>query len=883
MLGTSFLIGCGGGSGDETPRTTPTFYNATTAPMLNGTLSPSSQQIEAGETFTFAALPDDGYGLANISGCGGVLESLTYTTGAMTADCEINATFKVDSDADGVVDEQDAFPLDPSESVDTDGDGIGNHADTDDDNDGMEDETEIAQGSDPLTSNLVDLTYDLLEDFTEITANDNDIITDELFNQVSAKRSSYARFEWLSYLSDSANPEFIHYDADNGQAVFRDLDLQFRLENMACDSYQLAVSYMRSSVYYTRSLKIDRVEDDLVIQPYKGIGSVDAIKTENYDLTTLSGLSETIRIDGAQILLQQVGITASCQGFDSDLDGLVDTVEQVNNTDLFNSDTDGDGFSDSVEVGYGLNPLDNSDGPTADSDHDGISNGDEADNGLDPMNDLDGAEYDSDADGISNGDEIIRGLDPLDSEDALLDSDGDGVINRDDAFPYDPTEVLDTDGDRIGNNSDNDDDGDGVLDVDDAYPLDDSESVEFAQEHYFDAMQETQISMNIEAQELSTISADVIAVELFDKNNFPQFNLDDLIFTQAEDGLWTFSNNSAEPVSQLLISYNEGQFSLLEFTQQVAAFSQVSFITPTHTLNNVVYQNQMKIFLPTLIFDGGSDLCYDPFTDQTKVCYGNPNDNDRTIYEKHSVNMHNSFNMVAFDTFISDFYTENCAEYTGECEVTKLPLASENLLKMGAEKHNQGWRVMRHIYTGEGVGGGSSPNIVTYSSAGSGGWASIWEGYITPESGGYRGYGNATYKTGFHEVGHAFGFNHQSGMTYGMADAYPSFLNENVSEFEMEEMADKKVPQLFVAEQRNKDNKIQLNFYRLPDTSNSPVTIKLLSATEFSGRLALRSEQGNEVILFMDDQPTGTIYIRSANDDSKYYSTVKIAAEDFIE
>ncbi|MFC1515616.1 hypothetical protein ACFL7E_02530 [Thermodesulfobacteriota bacterium] len=50
----------------------------------------------------------------------------------------------VDIDGDGVPDDQDTFPNDPAESVDTDGDGIGNNADTDDDNDGMPDNWEMA-------------------------------------------------------------------------------------------------------------------------------------------------------------------------------------------------------------------------------------------------------------------------------------------------------------------------------------------------------------------------------------------------------------------------------------------------------------------------------------------------------------------------------------------------------------------------------------------------------------------------------------------------------------------------------------------------------------------------------------------------------------------
>lgn len=46
---------------------------------------------------------------------------------------------QLDSDGDGVYDHLDAFPNDASESVDTDGDQIGNNSDTDDDNDGVAD------------------------------------------------------------------------------------------------------------------------------------------------------------------------------------------------------------------------------------------------------------------------------------------------------------------------------------------------------------------------------------------------------------------------------------------------------------------------------------------------------------------------------------------------------------------------------------------------------------------------------------------------------------------------------------------------------------------------------------------------------------------------
>ena len=54
-----------------------------------------------------------------------------------------------DNDNDGVEDENDLFPLDPTENADNDGDGIGDFSDSDDDNDGWMDNEEPNCGTDP--------------------------------------------------------------------------------------------------------------------------------------------------------------------------------------------------------------------------------------------------------------------------------------------------------------------------------------------------------------------------------------------------------------------------------------------------------------------------------------------------------------------------------------------------------------------------------------------------------------------------------------------------------------------------------------------------------------------------------------------------------------
>lgn len=58
----------------------------------------------------------------------------------------------LDSDSDGVNDYDDHFPADPTEAVDTDGDGIGNVADLDDDNDAIPDLLDTGAGRDPLVA-----------------------------------------------------------------------------------------------------------------------------------------------------------------------------------------------------------------------------------------------------------------------------------------------------------------------------------------------------------------------------------------------------------------------------------------------------------------------------------------------------------------------------------------------------------------------------------------------------------------------------------------------------------------------------------------------------------------------------------------------------------
>ncbi|TWX63428.1 DUF1566 domain-containing protein [Colwellia demingiae] len=387
--------------------------------------------------------------------------------------------FNADTDEDGISDSQELLlnfdPLDPADgTADTDNDGLtngqeftfglnyqdANDAYLDADNDGISnfheiqagtdpndandfdlayidtdndriiDSEEITNGTDPFVSNLLLLNYQLIEDFDDITfeisGGDNAPITDYILNAVSSKTSSNATLKWDSY---SGSP---FYDEDSGKAIYGDMELDFTLQNMQCLSYQLNVTYSRASsdAQYDRSLAINRVEDSLVIQESIDISAVNPGITTSYTIALNDPSLETLKIIGGKLSVYKLEITASCLGFDSDLDGVFDRVETLIGTDPLNADTDEDGISDSLELSLNFDPLDPTDG-TADADNDGLTNGQEITFGLN-YQDYDDVYLDFDNDGISNFHEIQAGTDPNDANDfdlAYIDTDNDRIID----------------------------------------------------------------------------------------------------------------------------------------------------------------------------------------------------------------------------------------------------------------------------------------------------------------------------------------------------------------------------------------------------------------------------------------------------------------------
>ena len=76
---------------------TITSYTVTTIAGTGGTFSAPSRLVDYGKTTSFILTPNPGYQIGSVTGCGGNLSGTTYTTGLITGNCTINASFKATS------------------------------------------------------------------------------------------------------------------------------------------------------------------------------------------------------------------------------------------------------------------------------------------------------------------------------------------------------------------------------------------------------------------------------------------------------------------------------------------------------------------------------------------------------------------------------------------------------------------------------------------------------------------------------------------------------------------------------------------------------------------------------------------------------------------
>ena len=71
-------------------------YKVTASTNSGGAVTPQSKIVDAGTTVSLTVTPTEGYRVLSVAGCSGDLNGNTYTTGAVSSNCAVNVTFKMD-------------------------------------------------------------------------------------------------------------------------------------------------------------------------------------------------------------------------------------------------------------------------------------------------------------------------------------------------------------------------------------------------------------------------------------------------------------------------------------------------------------------------------------------------------------------------------------------------------------------------------------------------------------------------------------------------------------------------------------------------------------------------------------------------------------------
>ena len=314
--------------------------------------------------------------------------------------------------------------------LDTDGDGIDDALDPDDDDDGIPDRLELAQGTDPLVPNAptagtpapaptgVGLSAPAIKRPVEPVA-------PATGPQPAQPATTAPAPSQPASAGEALNPSTAPASAPTDAAVTKPADPSGqpagKLGDADGDGLPDAIERIKGTDPQRRDSDGDGVGDATDAFPLDPARSVD---------TDGDGIDDSLDPD-------------------DDNDGLVDEAEVIKGSDPLKADTDGDGMDD-LRDAYPSDPAKR----LEDTDGDGLVNGSPGENDLDGDGITDDKDPDRDNDGVKDVDEAVI---PTDERDQgrlpctdTPDCDGDGVRDGQDAFPLDPTEWADADGDGFG-------------------------------------------------------------------------------------------------------------------------------------------------------------------------------------------------------------------------------------------------------------------------------------------------------------------------------------------------------------------------------------------------------------------------------------------------
>ncbi|MCF6440587.1 DUF1566 domain-containing protein [Pseudoalteromonas luteoviolacea] len=97
LTGTTYITGSISQSCSVSASFSQKTYTVNSVASAGGQISPPNQVVVHGQTAQFEVSVDAGHSLVAVEGCGGTLNGNIFTTGPITANCQVNANFNIDS------------------------------------------------------------------------------------------------------------------------------------------------------------------------------------------------------------------------------------------------------------------------------------------------------------------------------------------------------------------------------------------------------------------------------------------------------------------------------------------------------------------------------------------------------------------------------------------------------------------------------------------------------------------------------------------------------------------------------------------------------------------------------------------------------------------